>query len=1101
MAIFRTFSEIVNSMIERLRLTQPNLDTKVGTVSRDVFIDIQADQIEKLHRSALLVSEKQSPESATGRDLDRWANNFGIVRSTGSSANGIVVFTANELSTDIPIPSGKIVTARNGLSYKIIGSFVMSVAEKNRFSANANRLRSALDLAGISDSYAIEVPVRAINPGTSGNISSLQIVEHNLEDPLNVINLTSFNGGANIESDAAFRAKVFSIFSGSNTGTAFGYRNAALSIEGVNDAIIVEPGNTLMQRDGTETIQVNDGSFRVLNSGTGGKVDLYILGTQLEEIVESYVFTDKSGLGTANDERNDFILGQGTIDSTLTSEERRVNAFNNGTLPLQPVSGIVSVIGSSSGILLESTNGRDGNYSLIKDVNVETGGSPFGFDKLRFISNEKEVSAESMIKQSINSVDALRFSSSTALLGVFQNISILGENSTVNSADRTVIKLQHSPVVTVSRVKNSTTGEIYVVESQNIDVDTGLNTLGEVIISGKTLPSSSDVLSVDYIWRVFYDKYIDYNGEYTGAQFLDDSVGDSIDWGVSSGIFAEESVIDRTSDGLEYQIKLGYNISRVLSVYSAVKTTGNIGNVEGSGGSFVPGIILGVSDEPIQNIISVKNENGVELYNTMANDGSFSGKSIILPSDSPINTSSIASVFYNKIELYKVDDSDGAFSNDIVTLPSEDILAGNEILSEVETLFLTGESIFVDYISEINEVSPSISLSSLPINGTEYSNELLDSGLTVILGSNQPIFYKFDFGNNVVGIDRFAPTRLSTMISGITRPGKIKISGETLTRMELDISAGVSVNGLSFDLSSAIRSKLGLVSIPSKIGIARVDSIVSLDNPSLKVDLMGHKLNTNIYGHGVVDLDILLGSTEFSLPPTLNNNSLNFTSGEVLRVNVLLYNISDAEDLFFSDNGTVISDKIFGRVDRISVSSGFRTPAGSLVGSIVVAPMNQPNVGLSYFANYKFTAPIEGERLTVRYNLNRLISDVTANLENVRAITADVLVKESPSLPIDVVGEIIINKDLIGESGTIVENASNAVVNLLNSSTLGGLIDYSDVINAVTSVPGVDSVNISTFNESGMAGRKSFIQALDNQYILASSVIFKPVARQDFRIT
>jgi uncharacterized phage protein gp47/JayE len=168
---------------------------------------------------------------------------------------------------------------------------------------------------------------------------------------------------------------------------------------------------------------------------------------------------------------------------------------------------------------------------------------------------------------------------------------------------------------------------------------------------------------------------------------------------------------------------------------------------------------------------------------------------------------------------------------------------------------------------------------------------------------------------------------------------------------------------------------------------------------------------------------------------------------------------------------------------------------------MIVSPNNQPNVGLSYFANYNFKAPVEGERITIRYNLNRLISSVTANLENVRSITADVLVKESPVLLIDVRGEIIINDDLIDETGTIIENVSNSVVNLLNSSTLGTTVDYSDIINAVTTINGVDSANISRFNESGNLGRKSFIKALDNQSIAAGEISFRAVSRKDFKIT
>ena len=56
MASFRSFSEIVSSMVERLRLTQPDLDTKPGTVSRDLFVDVQADQLSQLYNVLLEVA-------------------------------------------------------------------------------------------------------------------------------------------------------------------------------------------------------------------------------------------------------------------------------------------------------------------------------------------------------------------------------------------------------------------------------------------------------------------------------------------------------------------------------------------------------------------------------------------------------------------------------------------------------------------------------------------------------------------------------------------------------------------------------------------------------------------------------------------------------------------------------------------------------------------------------------------------------------------------------------------------------------------------------------------------------------------------------------
>ena len=70
MSTFRSFSEIVATMIQRLQLTQPNLDTKPGSVSRDLFVDVPADQLARLYSAINLVSEKQSLATTSGRDLE-----------------------------------------------------------------------------------------------------------------------------------------------------------------------------------------------------------------------------------------------------------------------------------------------------------------------------------------------------------------------------------------------------------------------------------------------------------------------------------------------------------------------------------------------------------------------------------------------------------------------------------------------------------------------------------------------------------------------------------------------------------------------------------------------------------------------------------------------------------------------------------------------------------------------------------------------------------------------------------------------------------------------------------------------------------------------
>jgi len=1094
-------------MIQRLGFTQPNLDTKPGTVSRDLFVDLPADQIAKLYSAVGVVAEKQSLATTSGRDLERLAANFGAGRNTGSAANGIVIFCTNTLVGDISIPTGTLVTARNGIKFRTIGNFVMSATDKNRLAANASRMKKGLRIAGLNSSYVLEVPVQAVRQGTGGNVASLQIVSTNLPFAVSVTNLTSMTGGTNRETDDSFRSRILAVFSGANVGTSAGYRNSLLGVNGVLDALIVEPGDTLMLRDGTETLETGDGTDRIISSGTGGKVDAYILGRKVEAISESFIFTDLSGSGNIIDERNDHILGQTGQDPTRTSEERRVLAFKNGTLPAQPIDSIISVVGSSSGTLVEAFVDSDGithgNFELEKDLNPETGGSPFGFDKIHFVSNTKIVSGEGITKAGSFSIDPLSFTDIDNIIQVYRDINEVGENSEVSSAGKEFVRLMHTPAVRVSKVQNKTTGELYSVVDQNLDSD-GLNNEGVIEISGRSLPTPADVLSVNYTWRQVYDKYVDYGGSDSLSQFQDPSASDSIDWTPSGGIFEEESVITKSDDELVYEVELGYNINKVISAYQKIELSGSISVVDTVGVTDVVGIEIDSEEDAIENVISIRRESdGLELYNTKEADGSFVARIIYLPSDSPGAIDDEIIIHYNKVEVFDVDRTDGSFYNNIITLPSDSILDTEEVLDTVEDLYLSGDSIYVSYVADINSIYPKTTLGNLPITGGGASNELSGLGQAETSGTNQPIFFNYDTSSDEVSIARFGPTKIDVGISGISKPGKVKISGVTMNRYEIDIAAGVSMSGLTLDIESELKTALGLTSIPGNVGIARVDHVYTLDSDGEmdeEFDLLGYYLNDITYDIGTGQVDSDLENYEVTLPSTSNNNSISLSSSDVVRVVILVYNSEAYEELYFTDSGHRITDNQFGRIDMISVSSGFRSIAGNLVGSIEVNPISQPGNGNTYYVDYDFLAPKEGERISISYNVNKLITSSTIEIERVRPVTADILIKEAEELTIDVEGTILINDNALGEAGKIVENATNSVSNLLNTSKLGTVVDYSDIIAVVAAENGVDSVNISLFNESDKTGRKAFIRALDNQTISPGTIVFEAVSRNKFRI-
>jgi hypothetical protein len=299
---------------------------------------------------------------------------------------------------------------------------------------------------------------------------------------------------------------------------------------------------------------------------------------------------------------------------------------------------------------------------------------------------------------------------------------------------------------------------------------------------------------------------------------------------------------------------------------------------------------------------------------------------------------------------------------------------------------------------------------------------------------------------------------------------------------------------------SEIKDYFGVSSVTSNLGIARVDKVEVVDTEEV-FDLSGYSLLENTYDFNSAQKNSSLKSYQFTLPSSSTNISIALTSGQQIKITLLLFNNTGFEELYFGEDGTVYTDKVFGRINTVSVSSGLRSAIGVLVGSISINVKNQPDDNNTYFADYNFKAPKEGERLTVRYNHNRLITTVTTSLEEVRSITADVLVKEGFNLAVDVSGQILINENASNSSSTIRENVENAVVNLLNSSTFGTTIDYSDIISVAAAISGVDSVNVSLFNEANQKGRRTYIKALDNQVITANSVSFEVISRQDFRIT
>lgn len=1062
MAVFRSFNDLVISAIEALRVSQPDMDTKPGTVGRDLFVDLHSQQLSSLYIQLRNISALQSLFASSGTDLNRLASNFGASRQLGTGSTGVAVLTTNNLDVDSLIPQGSIITASNGITFQTTLGATMSSASSNVYRANATRLREDLDLASITDQFAIELPVEALTTGSAGNIGRFTLSSQGISGITNVTNTKTFSGGSNPESDDSFRTRILSIFAGSNTGTSLGYTNAIGILDGVNDSLVVVPGDPLLIRDGTQVTEDSDGNLIVSEPGGGGKVDIYMLGDQLESQIDSFIYNDLSGKNDPLDPDNDFILGQLGEDSTLNAAQRRVELIDS--LPLQPADSILTVAGSLSGTnfveqFTDSQGRVRGNYVLSKDSG-DFGGSPFGFDKLSWTSNQVELDDEAITKGTFNGVDSLGFTDVNKIREITSDFLVTNENSAVTSSNRKEVALNHTPIVTVSRVVNVTTGERYVVENNNPGGTQGeLNTTGKIEISGSTLPVGTDLLQVDYTWRKSFDNVFDFDDLNIPNSFR--TAQDSIDWSFGNMVIREPVVVSDDGYGI-LTATLSHDIFKVISInrFSTDVATVTSG-------------ALSVNDT-VLNIIDIRRvSDSAELYNTDGSDGTLSGSSsIILPTDTIAIDNDISDVRFNAIDIFSQDGYDvGTFSNNVITFDSGVVPSGTSVLAT--------------YIANVSTIIPENELVNLPALKSVNSFSL--NNLTT---GDQPTSNLFNIDGTVSNNLRRAASQLRIETTGISSTGSIISYGTTRHYVRDALVVVTGGSGFEIDLQSAIKTDLGVstlsadISVSKLVGVERVNVnssglISSVDNT---YDIVNYSISNNSYDVSLSLRDTSLNSTKIVIPSTLGNVSAQLNTADIVRVSFYYTVDNDSELLFFSRAGTQVTDKIFQDISRISIGSGFKNSAGALEGVVTISNYNQPINNTSYNADYDYVAPKENERITVTYNHNRLINDATSAIESVRPITADVLIKEAEAKVIDSTIRIVLLSAFTDQSQTVIQDSIDAVASFLSANSLGTTVDASDIINTLYTVSGIDRARIINFS-TGTNGNKLSISAERNQFL------------------
>lgn len=1344
MVSIRSTSEIVQNLLDFFKLVQPNASVNPGSVIRDLLIDPQASQLSLLYDELGTISNKQSLSLVSGTDLDKLAKNFGIARTQSTFANGVVLLTFSSLASPISINQGDIVIAQNGFSFAAVAGLVVAPSAINYYKSISSKFRSQLNTAGITDLYAVEVTVTATTAGSSGNIGAYTINKTHIVGVSNVTNVNAFTGGANQENDAIFRNRVLSSFSGSSVGTSLGYKNAALALSGVLDAVVIEPGSALMTRDGT----IVSANGLITSEGTGGKVDIAILGTNLQENTDSFIYIDKSNSNDPTNIKNNFVLGQIAADINKTINKKRIDDITNNILPAQPVEQILQITGSSSGSnfiekTIDSLGRTSGNYELLKDTGAYAG-SPFGFDTFHWISNKVSLFEDNKVKGQFNGQDSATFSDLLEISKVQQILPITNEASVITS-DRSIIQLLHTPVANVTRVFNVNTGERYIVTNQNLDSTGIYNTTGRIQISGSTLPSPNQILQVDYSWVIYYDQYSDYDGLKNTLNAR--NVNDSIDWGYSS-LIKDEYIIFTENVSNNYFVGIASTpITSVISAKTFTEINGLISTV--ASGVFTNRLSIVLNNLSIKtlsiNSIKWSNTNS-ELYVTAQNDGSFISTAIvigtqvlykttiILPTDTVGKSGDYASCSLNETEVFYTSSSTGASSGTQITIPSTQIPTSATVtlkvsyIANVNNLYsasltslpssrqgssftnsnnngfnnfsiinnfkrdnlIVQKNLSDQFYIELNALSTDYSINVSNVlsilrlsdgfelwNSSNFGSITIGTSLNyqvILSGYNSPIigdrvlviysttdikrFQPFSFNNKIIisrkdqlsidpetskfyiNINKFvsetsihfdiiepntntslfsasdgylnpgsstatllsstsftpledilnkqiqivnanndglyniinyvastnlitisnllnkidvnqvsiirasdgkeiwstfgiiditnnklllpanivasvndfvyliifkysslrkSPTKISSSITdSLINPGVLFLSGTTLTKA-LDIIFTATSSGLQLNLNEAARKNLKLTSaetISNNIKLAKIAklekviTVSSSDDNVLEVlatyDIKNITIQNNLLYNDICLQNTSLNNLDFILPSTVNNKLNSIKLGDKLRITFYYTNDNDSENLSYTKNGTLYTNKSFAIINKIYVNSGFKSSNNT---KLSMSNFTQPNIGSRYKAFYDYTAPKQNERIVIKYNFNKLISDATLSIEKSRPITADVLVKSARLVELDLTMNIVLSDGFSTSSTTVVQNLKNKLSGLLTSTNLGGIIDQVTLITAAQGINGVARARILYFNKVGGLGQILVMTAQADQYFAPNNII------------
>lgn len=217
----RSLNDIVGQMRQSLAVSDPDLDTSVGTTTRKI-VDAVAESIAESYLDQHMLAYTYDIDSKVEGDLDTFTQSIGgISRLAAKRATGTVTFIrAGALTATVVIPTN---TQINSNTDPVVAVQTMSgaVIQPNQTS--------------------VTVAVQAVVAGPEGNLAAntLTLMTETIEGVASVVNMNPMTGGMGQETDSELRARWKKTAFRSMAGTESMYLGTALDDANVTAAVVL----------------------------------------------------------------------------------------------------------------------------------------------------------------------------------------------------------------------------------------------------------------------------------------------------------------------------------------------------------------------------------------------------------------------------------------------------------------------------------------------------------------------------------------------------------------------------------------------------------------------------------------------------------------------------------------------------------------------------------------------------------------------------------------------------------------------------------------------------------------------------------------------